>query len=298
VCIIDENTGRMMADRTWSDGLHQMVELKEGLPPSPPHDTQARITFQRFFRRYRRLAGMTGTAADASWEFWSVYRLRVVRIPTNHPDARRVVPDRVFPTAAAKWRAIGEAVAAHHAQGAPVLLGTRTVSESERASALLSALGIPHQVLSAAQDADEAAKIAIAGQLGAVTVATSMAGRGVDIPLGPGVADLGGLHVILAERHDSRRVDRQLAGRCGRQGEPGRVATFLSLEDGLMQEREAAFWHGLGRLFWSCSLANGVSACVRMRQRAVEGRHAVARRDLLEADRSLQEVLAVSGRIE
>lgn len=298
VCIIDENTGRMMPDRTWSDGLHQMVELKEDLTPSPPHDTQARITFQRFFRRYRRLAGMTGTAADAAWEFWSVYGLRVVRIPTNRPDRRHEGPDSVFSTADEKWQAIGAAVAGHHARGAPVLLGTRTVAESERASALLSDLGIPHQVLSAAQDADEAAKIAVAGQRGAVTVATSMAGRGVDIPLGPGVAALGGLHVILAERHDSRRVDRQLAGRCGRQGEPGSVATFLSLEDGLMQGQEAAFWRGLGRVFWSCSIIGGVVTCLRMRQRAVEARHAVARRDLLEADRSLQEVLAVSGGIE
>lgn len=298
ICIIDEYTGRVMADRTWSDGLHQMVEMKEGLEPSRPHATLARMTYQRFFRRYRRLAGMTGTASDAAWEFWSVYGLAVARIPTNRPDARVIAPACVAMTAARKWRVLADRVAALHAAHRPVLLGVRSVAESDEASALLAARDVPHEVLSAAQDADEAAKIAWAGQPGHVTVATNMAGRGVDIGLGEGVAARGGLCVILSECHDSRRIDRQLAGRCGRQGDPGRVETYISLDDDLMRGDAAAGWRRLARLFLLLSSDAGVRACVRLRQRAVERRHAVMRRDLLESDRTMQDLLAMSGRLE
>ncbi|NEX46563.1 translocase [Pseudotabrizicola algicola] len=297
VQIVDENTGRVMADRSWSEGLHQMVELKEGVELTDPRETLSRITYQRFFRRYARLAGMTGTARDAGWELWSVYGLRVARIPTNRPDIRRFAPDRVLRDEDAKWRAIAERVADLHAQGAPVLLGTRSVAASETASARLATLGIPHQVLSAAQDADEAEIVARAGQAGAVTVATNIAGRGTDIKLGAGVAAFGGLHVILTERHDSRRVDRQLEGRCGRQGDPGRVEAFLSLEDELMRGNGARLWRGAASL----ALALGPRAAgvfIRRRQRQIERLHARMRHDLLEVDRNLGGLLAFSGQME
>ncbi|MEO1639791.1 MAG: DEAD/DEAH box helicase, partial [Pseudomonadota bacterium] len=222
VQIVDENTGRTMPDRTWSDGLHQMMEIKEGLEPSPPRETLARITYQRFFRRYGRLSGMTGTATDAAWELWSVYRLPVTIIPTNKKDIRKFASDRVYRTAAAKWDAVAKRTRALNKRGLPVLIGTRSVSASDEASKRLTDAGIAHQVLSAAQDADEAAIVAKAGQEGAVTIATNMAGRGTDIKLSDEIAARGGLHVLLTERHDSRRVDRQLEGRCGRQGQPGR----------------------------------------------------------------------------
>lgn len=297
VQIVDENTGRVMPDRSWSEGLHQMVELKEGVEVTDPRETLARITYQRFFRRYRRLAGMTGTARDAAWEMWAVYGLAVARIPTHRPDIRCFARDRVFATEAGKWRAIGRRVAVVHAGGAPVLLGTRSVAASEKASAELTARGLPHQVLSATQDADEAAIIARAGQRDVVTVATNMAGRGTDIKLGPGVAALGGLHVILSERHDSRRVDRQLGGRCGRQGDAGRVEAFLSLEDELLRSDGARLYRrlaGAARLLgpWAAGVF------IRARQRQIERIHARMRHDLLEADRKLGTALAFSGQME
>jgi preprotein translocase subunit SecA len=297
VQIVDENTGRIMEDRTWSEGLHQMIELKEGVELTDPRETLSRITYQRFFRRYRRMAGMTGTARDAAWELWAVYGLKVVRIPLNRPDARRVARDQVYATEAQKWRAVARRVAALHAEGAPVLLGTRSVSSSDKASAELTALGVPHEVLSAAQDADEAAIVARAGHHGAVTVATNMAGRGTDIKLGPGVAELGGLHVILSERHDSRRVDRQLEGRCGRQGDPGRIEVFLSLEDELMRSKSAWAYRRLAGAAGRLGPA-AAGMFIRARQRQVENAHARMRRDLLDADRKLGTLLAFSGQLE
>ena len=302
IAIVDEFTGRPQPDRTWSDGLHQMIELKEGLEPSPPHRTEARITFQRFFRRYDRLCGMTGTARDSAWEFWSVYRLPVDRIPTHRPDARRVDRPRVWRSGEARDRALAGEIARLQAEGRAVLLGVRSVAAAEAVSARLAALGAPHQVLSAAQDADEAEKIARAGVPGAVTVATAMAGRGTDIRLGPGVPETGGLHVIVAERHDSRRVDLQLAGRCGRQGDPGRVQTFLSLDDELLQGRAAAPARALASL--ALALLPGAvgeraaARLLRARQKAVEHAHAVMRRDLLETDKRLADMLALSGQME
>lgn len=302
VAIVDEFTGRPQPDRTWSDGLHQMIELKEGLEPTPPHRTEARITFQRFFRRYDRLCGMTGTGRDSAWEFWSVYRLAVARIPTHRPDARRFARPRVWRSGDRRWQALAEEVARLQADGRAVLLGVRSVAAAEEVSGRLAALGTPHQVLSAAQDADEAEKISRAGAPGAVTVATAMAGRGTDIRLGEGVPERGGLHVIIAERHDSRRVDLQLAGRCGRQGDPGRVATFLSLDDELLQGRAAAPARALASL--ALALLPGAAgeraaaALVRRRQKAVEHAHAVMRRDLLETDKRLADMLALSGQME
>lgn len=298
VQIVDENTGRTMPDRTWSDGLHQMIELKEGLEISPTNETLSRMTYQRFFRRYRRIGGMTGTAQDAAWELWTVYKLAVVKIPTNKPDIRRRSPDRVFRTARAKWKAITKRVARLHADGKPVLIGTRSILASQEVSKWLTEAGLPHQTLSADQDADEAAIVAQAGQRGQITVATNMAGRGTDIKLGPGVADNGGLTVILTERHDSRRVDRQLEGRCGRQGEPGRIEAYLSLEDDLMQGPDAA---RARRLAYVVSFLLGTRAIgnfIRDRQRKTESAHSQMRRDLMNQDRNLGDVMAFSGQLE
>ncbi|MDW4496653.1 translocase [Sulfitobacter sp. D35] len=298
VMIVDEFTGRTMADRSWSDGLHQMIELKEGLEPTPANETLARMTYQRFFRRYRTLAGMTGTARGAAWEFWSVYGLPVVRVPTNKPDRRRFETDRVFSGTPAKWDAIDALVAELHAGGHPVLLGTKSVASAEEASRRLDAAGVPHQVLSASQDAEEAEKIARAGMRGMVTVATNMAGRGVDIRLPPEVAATGGLTVILSERHDSQRVDLQLAGRCGRQGDPGRVFTCISLGDDSMLGAGAAGMRRIARAVLAMLGQGAAGFLVRHRQRQVEQRHARMRRDLLEADKSLRDILALSGQGE
>ncbi|WP_316014997.1 translocase [Roseobacter sp. HKCCA0434] len=298
VQIVDENTGRVQPDRSWSDGLHQMVEIKEELEVTKPRETLSRLTYQRLFRRYAHVGGMTGTGRDAAWELWSVYRLAVTKIPTNKRDIRRFAADRVFLSEDRKWRAIAARARELHEAGLPVLIGTRSVLASEAASERLTAAGLDHQVLSAAQDADEAAVVAEAGQPGRITVATNMAGRGTDIKLGPGVAEAGGLVVILSERHDSRRVDRQLEGRCGRQGEPGRVEAFLSLEDELMRGKGAAWLRRIGRALAATLGPRAAGWTLRARQRTVEGLHAQARRDLLEQDRQLGRTLAVSGELE
>ncbi|MCE5278441.1 MAG: hypothetical protein ABFD92_07120 [Planctomycetaceae bacterium] len=235
VVIVDEFTGRLMPDREWRDGLHQAVQAKEGLDVQAPKDTHARISFQRFFRQYRKLSGMTGTAAEATLEFWQIYHLPVAVIPTNRPCIRKVAPDRVFATETAKWAAVIARAKALHETAAPILIGTRSVRASEQLSGMLTAVGLAHQVLNAVRHAEEAQIVAGAGAPGRITVATNMAGRGTDIKLARGVADLGGLHVIATERHESRRVDRQLIGRCARQGDPGHAETFVSLEDELVR---------------------------------------------------------------
>ena len=233
--IIDEYTGRVMPDRFWGEGLHQIVELKEGCAVTKPRTTLARMTYQRFFRRYRRLSGMTGTASEASRELWRVYGLAVAKVPLHVPRHLRLRRSRVVPTAEAKWRAIVADVRRLHALGAPVLLGTRTVAASETASRYLSEAGVPFALLNAEQSAREAEIVAEAGHCGRVTIATNMSGRGTDIRVGDDAAELGGLHVIMSERHDSSRIDRQLAGRAGRQGRPGSFQPILSLDDPLME---------------------------------------------------------------
>jgi len=234
VVIVDEFTGRLMPDREWRDGLHQAVEAKEDLQVNPPKDTYARISFQRFFRMYRKLSGMTGTAAEGWREFWQIYHRPVVVIPTNRPCIRKVFPDRVFATEKAKWRSIVEKICQIHQTGRPILIGTRSVAASEHLSRLLTAEGLEHQVLNAVRHAEEAQIVAAAGQAGKITVATNMAGRGTDIRLGRGVAELGGLHVIASERHEAGRIDRQLFGRAARQGDPGSAEAFVSIEDELV----------------------------------------------------------------
>ncbi|MBI1338204.1 MAG: hypothetical protein GC164_14765 [Phycisphaera sp.] len=234
IVIVDEYTGRVMPDRTWRDGLHQAVEVKEGVEVNAPKDTLARVSFQRFFRMYRKLAGMTGTAAEAWREFWQVYDLPVVTIPTHRPCVRSYNKDRVFVDAQTKWHAVAQEVRKVHEAQRPVLVGTRSVAQSEQLSRLLTEQGLSHQVLNAVHHEKEAQVVAEAGQPGRVTVATNMAGRGTDIKLAKSVNEAGGLHVIACERHDSGRVDRQLFGRCARQGDPGSVSVYVSLDDELV----------------------------------------------------------------
>lgn len=235
VIIVDEFTGRLMHGRRYSDGLHQAIEAKENLPIQKESMTLATITFQNYFRMYKKLAGMTGTAKTEEEEFRKIYGLDVYVIPTNKPMIRQDLPDVVFKTEAAKYRAVVEEIVKRHQKGQPVLVGTVSIENSERLSEALKKRGIKHQVLNAKHHAREAEIIARAGQRGAVTIATNMAGRGTDIVLGEGVAELGGLHIIGTERHESRRIDNQLRGRAGRQGDPGSSQFFLSLEDELMR---------------------------------------------------------------
>ncbi|MFL5329394.1 MAG: preprotein translocase subunit SecA [Gemmataceae bacterium] len=235
IVIIDEYTGRPMPDRHWRDGLHQAVEAKEGVPITFANEHAAKITFQSYFRLYKKLAGMSGTLMQNFWELRRVYKLWVVRIPTNRPVIRNHRPDRVFPSEIAKFKAIVEDVRKLTLAARPVLIGTRSVEVSEALSKLLSDEGIPHQVLNARQNEQEAQIISEAGQPGRVTIATNMAGRGTDIKLGRGVATAGGLHVLGTERHDAGRIDRQLIGRAGRQGDPGSGQFFLSLDDELLE---------------------------------------------------------------
>jgi preprotein translocase subunit SecA len=294
VRIVDEYTGRIMPDRQWSDGLHQMVEHKEGLDLSERRETLARITYQRFFRRYKRLAGMSGTLQPVAAEIFRVYRLPVATIPTAKPIARAHRPDVICRTAEEKWDRIVERVSALHAKGAPVLIGTRSVASSRAASDRLTAAGLPHRVLNAVQDAEEAEIVAEAGQRGRITIATNMAGRGTDIHLGEGVAELGGLHVVMTERHDARRIDLQLAGRAGRQGEPGSFEAILSLEDPLMDAENGMALSGLAKRLgrigggWAADYA----------QKRAERLHARMRAELLRSDDWRKKTLAFSGRPE
>jgi preprotein translocase subunit SecA len=298
--IIDEFTGRMMSDRSWEHGLHQLVETKEGCALTGIHEPLARISYQRFFRRYLRLAGMTGTAHEVYRELWSVYRLPVVTIPTNRPPRRRYLGTRVYATTEAKWAAVVEHVKRMHARGRPILVGTRSVAASEQLSRLLTAAGLSHQVLNARQDRTEAEIIAHAGEPGGIVVATNMAGRGTDIHLAPGVAELGGLHVIATEGHEARRIDRQLFGRCGRQGDPGSHELFVSLEDEIITLYANCLWQwfGISLIHYRPDTHMIGAFILRRAQRRAERLHARIRRDLLIMDEHLETALAFSGRLE
>jgi preprotein translocase subunit SecA len=234
IVIVDEFTGRLSEGRKWRDGIHQAVEAKQGVEVTVETGQAARITIQDFFLRYKHLAGMTGTAMGSASELRRIYRCHVMPIPTNKPAIRQRLPDRVFGAADAKWAAVIEEICQLHAAGRPLLIGTRSIDKSEHLSGLLTAAGIEHQVLNANHIAAEADIVARAGLPGRVTVSTNMAGRGTDIKLGEGVAGIGGLHVICTEMHDASRIDRQLIGRCGRQGDPGTFRQYLALDDDLL----------------------------------------------------------------
>jgi preprotein translocase subunit SecA len=251
VVIVDRSTGRVLAGRKWQMGVHQAVEAKEGLKISQDRGTTARTSYQRFFQRYQRLCGMTGTGWEVGAELWRDYRLRVVRIPTHRPVARRRKPDRVFATEARKFEAVARRVEEFNRAGRPVLVGTRSVEASERLGALLGARGIECRILNATREQEEAVIVERAGERGAVTVATNMAGRGTDIKLDDHTRALGGLVVLATERHDESRVDRQLFGRSGRQGDPGLAQAFVSLEDALIKR------HGLAPLVYLCRRTHG-----------------------------------------
>ena len=235
VVIVDEFTGRLMFGRRYSDGLHQAIEAKEGLKVERESQTLASITFQNYFRMYEKLSGMTGTAKTEEQEFNNIYGLEVYEIPPNKVLARIDMPDLIFKTKAAKYRAVVRDVVERHKTGQPILVGTTSITQSEMLSDMLTKAGIPHNVLNAKHHEKEAEIVANAGQYGMVTIATNMAGRGTDISLGEGVAELGGLHILGTERHESRRIDNQLRGRSGRQGDNGSSQFFLSLEDDLMR---------------------------------------------------------------
>jgi len=235
VVIVDEFTGRPMPQRTWREGMHQAIEAKENLEISDPSETIARLSFQRFFRCFHKLAGMSGTAREAASEFWQIYRLPVITVPTNRPCIRDEKPDEFHLTDDSKWYSIVEEIVEVHSTGRPVLIGTRSVAASERLATMLKQKMLTFAVLNAVRIAEESAIIAMAGDPGRITIATNMAGRGTDILLGQGIAARGGLHVIATERHESRRVDRQLFGRSARQGDPGSAQAFVSCEDELVK---------------------------------------------------------------
>ena len=296
--IIDEHTGRVMADRAWERGLHQMIECKENVELTSNRETLARISYQRFFRRYLRLGGMSGTLREVRGELWSVYGLGVVTVPTHRPMIRIQRADITYRRAVQKWTAIVKRIRAVHQRGRPVLVGTGSVEDSERLSRLLKRVKLEHQVLNAHQDQQEAEIVACAGEKGRITVATNMAGRGTDIKLGPGVKELGGLHVISSERNIARRIDRQLAGRCGRQGDPGSCEAILSLEDELVglyfSDRVKNLLSAFGRK--NRPVPRWVSSIlIALPQRMLERYHRRVRRELLKVDDQRGKLLAFTG---
>jgi preprotein translocase subunit SecA len=289
VIIVDEFTGRKMSGRRWSDGLHQAVEAKEGVQIDRETQTLATITIQNYFRLYRKLGGMTGTAETEANEFHDIYKLDVNVIPTNRPVLRNDQNDRIYKTRREKFNAVIQEVRAAHGKGQPVLVGTVSVEASETLSRLLRREGIPHSVLNARYHLQEADIVARAGQLGTVTIATNMAGRGTDIKLGPGVTELGGLYVLGTERHESRRIDRQLRGRCARQGDPGTTRFYVSFEDDLMRNFGAA--DRMTKIMERFGMQEGeelehswLNRSVETAQKRVEQRNYLARRRTLEFD--------------
>ena len=288
VVIVDEFTGRLMPGRRWSDGLHQAVEAKEGVKIENENQTLATITFQNYFRMFDKLAGMTGTADTEAAEFQQIYKLAVTIVPTNQPMVREDLSDQIYRTEKEKFQAVLNEVKELHAQGRPVLVGTVSIEKSERLSGLLTRHGVPHNVLNAKHHEQEAQIIAEAGHPGRVTIATNMAGRGVDIKLGEGVVEKGGLHIIGTERHESRRVDNQLRGRAGRQGDPGSSRFYLSLEDDLLRifgsDRISPIMEKLGMEEGEPIEHPLINRAVENAQKKVEGHNFDIRKHLLEYD--------------
>ncbi|MEE1402828.1 MAG: preprotein translocase subunit SecA [Dialister sp.] len=288
VVIVDEFTGRLMYGRRYSDGLHQAIEAKEGLEVQRESQTLATITFQNYFRMYDKLAGMTGTAKTEEQEFIKIYGLPVLQVPTNKPIQRKDLPDVIFKNKRGKYKAVVREVERRHATGQPMLIGTTSIEQSEELSHMLDQANIPHSVLNAKYHEREAAIVALAGQKGAVTIATNMAGRGTDISLGEGVAELGGLAIIGTERHESRRIDNQLRGRAGRQGDPGSSQFFLSLEDDLLRifggDNIKSFMEKMGLEEDEPINSRMVSNAIQKAQKHVEARNFDIRKYVLEYD--------------
>lgn len=298
VMIVDQFTGRIMDGRRYSDGLHQAIEAKEHVKIEEETKTMANITYQNFFRMYKKLSGMTGTAKTEKEEFREIYNMEVVTIPTNRPILREDRPDLLYPTLESKFKAVVEDIKERHATGQPVLVGTVAVETSELLSQMLDQAGIPHAVLNAKNHAKEAEIVVNAGQRGAVTIATNMAGRGTDIKLGPGVREIGGLAVIGTERHESRRIDNQLRGRSGRQGDPGVTQFYLSLEDDLMlrfgSERIKHFYETMNISDDTVIQSKMITRQVESAQKRVEGNNYDTRKQVLQYDdvmRSQREVI-------
>lgn len=298
--IVDEYTGRVMADRSWEGGLHQMIEVKEGLDLTKRRDTISRITYQRFFSRYLRLAGMSGTAMEVAPEFSKVFGLSVLRIPPNRSVLRKNLGLKVFAESDRRWNEVLASAKRMSAEGRAVLIGTRSVAASELISQRLFAAGLPHEVLNARQDAREAEIIAAAGQTGRITVATNMAGRGTDILLEPEVRARGGLHVILTEYHDSARIDRQLYGRSGRQGDPGSFEALVSIDDELFHAHASRWLPYLRYFIFSDGLLFGPIAhlMVWTAQGGAERQNAKIRQQTVKMDKRMEHALAFSGRGE
>src|SRR5207245_2053656 len=288
VIIVDEFTGRQQPGRRWADGLHQAVEAKEGVKVQKETQTLATITYQNYFRLYKKLAGMTGTAVTEAEEFDKIYKLQVVVIPTHKPMIREDRPDLIYKTEDAKFKAVADEIQETAGTGRPVLVGTVSVEKSERLARLLEKRGVPHEVLNAKQHEREALIVAGAGQPGAVVIATNMAGRGTDIVLGEGVAPNGGLHIIGTERHESRRIDNQLRGRSGRQGDPGSSRFFIALDDDLMRifggDRIRGIMDRLGIREDEPIESGLVSRQIEGAQTKVEGHNFDARRYVVEYD--------------
>ena len=284
IVIIDEFTGRLMPDRTWRHGLHQAIEAKEALEIQTPKDTLARISFQRFFRFYKHLSGMTGTAWEARNEMWQIYRMPTVTIPTNKPCIREHRRAHVYGDSDTKWAAVIDEIRTVHELGRPILVGTRSVAASEHLSNLLTKAGLEHLVLNAVRHAEEAQIVAAAGGEGKITVATNMAGRGTDIKLGRGVRELGGLHVIATELHESGRIDRQLYGRAGRQGDPGSAIAFIATDDELIKRYRPRSVGGKSRSVYTSAQQRAERMALRQRKQ------------VLQTDDWLDEFLGFAGR--
>ncbi len=298
VQLIDETTGRIAEGRAWANGLQQLVELKEGCAPSPAFATVAQITYQRFFPRYFRLGGLSGTLSDARAELLASYGLSVRPVPLRRPSRRRVAPTRLFPDHPSLWVAVARRVLMLHRRGRPVLVATDSVAEAQALADHLQRAGLPHVVLHARCDAQEAGVVARAGQRGAITVTTNMAGRGTDIALGEGVEALGGLHVLSCQLNASRRIDRQLAGRAARQGDPGSVETWLSLDSALLARSLPASWRP-----WLVARCRRLPqpllrALLRWPQHLEEQRQRMQRERLIRHDEQMERRLAFAGRSE
>ena len=298
IVIVDDFTGRLMEGRSWKQGLHQAVEAKEKVPITDPTESMASLSFQRFFNFFRRISGITGTAREAAPEFWRIYDLSFVRIPGHKPCQRDEEAPRIYGAMDAKWAALIDEILAVHAEGRPVLVGSRSIQDSEHVADLLQDRGISSRLLNATRESEEARIIALAGQKEVITIATNMAGRGTDIKLGQGVAKKGGLHVISTEMNESRRIDRQLFGRAGRQGDPGTAVAFVSFDDELMIKHCASWRRYLARWLFESKLFGGRWLARRTFEHAQKNASKLAyrrRKGVMRHDRWLEEMFALNS---